>query len=389
MPRDGGGVYSKPSGSTAISGTTIESAMFNTLIDDIVADLNAARPITAGGTGATTAAAARANLGIKSPLKAIDTTGSSNAYVLATSDSLVPDDGDTVAIKANHTNTGAATLNVDATGAKAIKKIVVGAATALAAGDIKINGHYLLSYDSAATAWIIYNPHSVADTLNSINDLTGLDTTLVTGTAGASGMMSQWNADGDLVAPATDLNANSQKIINVVDPTADQHAATKKYVDDTIVATPVVTRQTAQSASGTAVDFIDIEAGTSIIKLAASAVSMSGTDEIMIQLGGASGFKVTGYKSTSTNFSSSQTETIGFILNAAGAAAVAYSGELELVRIDGNEWILRGNMFEDTTAVQYLSQGKVTLSEELTQIRFRGNTTNTFDGGKFNILEMS
>ena len=65
MPRDGTTkVYSKPAGTTAISGTTIESAAFNTVIDDLVADANAARPVQAGGTGGTTAAAARSALGL-------------------------------------------------------------------------------------------------------------------------------------------------------------------------------------------------------------------------------------------------------------------------------------------------------------------------------------
>jgi hypothetical protein len=65
MPRDGNDVYSKPSGTTATAGTTIESAKYNTLMDDIVSDLNAARPIAVGGTGASTASAARTALGVE------------------------------------------------------------------------------------------------------------------------------------------------------------------------------------------------------------------------------------------------------------------------------------------------------------------------------------
>ncbi len=65
MPRDGTTkVYSKPAGTTAISGTNIESAAFNSVIDDLVADANAARPVQAGGTGGTTAVAARSALGL-------------------------------------------------------------------------------------------------------------------------------------------------------------------------------------------------------------------------------------------------------------------------------------------------------------------------------------
>lgn len=65
MPRSEAGVYSKPSGSTAPwSGNTITSSKFNEIVDDLVSDANAARPVTAGGTGGTTPTTARAELGL-------------------------------------------------------------------------------------------------------------------------------------------------------------------------------------------------------------------------------------------------------------------------------------------------------------------------------------
>jgi hypothetical protein len=63
MSRNGSGVYSLPAGSTAVDDTIIDPVVFNTLISDLELDANTARPIVAGGTGATTAAAARTNLG--------------------------------------------------------------------------------------------------------------------------------------------------------------------------------------------------------------------------------------------------------------------------------------------------------------------------------------
>lgn len=64
MPRDGAGVYTKPAGSTATTGQTIIATVHNLPIDDLVTDMNTARPIVAGGTGSTTALAARAALGV-------------------------------------------------------------------------------------------------------------------------------------------------------------------------------------------------------------------------------------------------------------------------------------------------------------------------------------
>ena len=63
MSRNGSGVYSLPAGSAAVDNAIIDPVVFNTLISDLESDANTARPIVAGGTGATTAAAARTNLG--------------------------------------------------------------------------------------------------------------------------------------------------------------------------------------------------------------------------------------------------------------------------------------------------------------------------------------
>ena len=64
MSRNGLGVYSVPAGTAATTITPLNSAAYNLFLADLTADLNAARPIVAGGTGATTAAAALVNLGI-------------------------------------------------------------------------------------------------------------------------------------------------------------------------------------------------------------------------------------------------------------------------------------------------------------------------------------
>ena len=65
MSRDGSGVYSYPPGGAAVSGATISSTAYNARAADILADLNAARPISAGGTGSTTAGDARTALGVQ------------------------------------------------------------------------------------------------------------------------------------------------------------------------------------------------------------------------------------------------------------------------------------------------------------------------------------
>jgi hypothetical protein len=64
MPRDGSGVYSLPAGTAAVANTPANSAHVNGRFADLAADANSPRPITAGGTGASSAAGALTNLGI-------------------------------------------------------------------------------------------------------------------------------------------------------------------------------------------------------------------------------------------------------------------------------------------------------------------------------------
>lgn len=62
MPRTGN-IYSAPAGTKGVPNTTIQSSPYNSFVDDLVSDANNARPITAGGTGASNATDARTNLG--------------------------------------------------------------------------------------------------------------------------------------------------------------------------------------------------------------------------------------------------------------------------------------------------------------------------------------
>lgn len=162
MPRNGSGVYSLPAGSTFAPDTTIESAKVNAINSDLAADANTARPVTAGGTGGATVAAAKAALGFAyDSWRAFTTaTGTANALTLTLSDA-VPSltTGVTISFTAASSNTTAATLNASALGAKAIRKISGGTDVALSAGDIAAAGRYTVTYDSAANAaagaWII------------------------------------------------------------------------------------------------------------------------------------------------------------------------------------------------------------------------------------------
>jgi hypothetical protein len=81
------------------------------------------------------------------------TAGSSNTYTLAASRTVASyAQGDAYLFEANHTNTGAATINVDSLGAKSI---VHNDGTALRAGDMTAAGMYLISYEANNDRFIL------------------------------------------------------------------------------------------------------------------------------------------------------------------------------------------------------------------------------------------
>lgn len=90
---------------------------------------------------------------------AISTTGSANAYVYASGMSLSAyANGQRITIRANFTNTGAATIDVDSVGAGDIKIARTDGIAALYAGAIRSAGIYDLAYSETNTAWMLLNP---------------------------------------------------------------------------------------------------------------------------------------------------------------------------------------------------------------------------------------
>lgn len=75
MPRNGSGIYSLPTGTdNFVPNTTIESSKIDALTADLLADANAARPVVAGGTGASTAVGAADNLSTSDSIASATTT---------------------------------------------------------------------------------------------------------------------------------------------------------------------------------------------------------------------------------------------------------------------------------------------------------------------------
>lgn len=351
--------------------------------------------------------------------------------------------GVVIAFKAGSANTGAATINVDSQGAKAIRRQ---GDTALSANDIVANGVYLLRYDTAynaaAGAWILLNPtvSSSISAATTTETLTGTDTSkYVT----ADGLASLWEKGSDIASASTisigeggyfhvtgtttitdidfatakngrwamlvfdgalTLTHNATTLVlpgaaNITTAAGDSCLVYQDAGDNVKVTayqrgdgtplvgpTSAITLLTEQATtSGTTKDFT-IPAGAKRITVMLNGVSISaGTINIGIQLGDSGGVETTGYSGVIY-------DALGTIVTdripvaQSTSTSDSFSGAITLTRFNGSHvWVAAGTSHKNggggANGVSYIS-GIKTTSAELTTVRLMGGT---FDAGSVNV----
>jgi hypothetical protein len=144
---------------------------------------------------------------------------------------------------------------------------------------------------------------------------------------------------------------------------------------------------TAQTASGSSVDFTSIPSWVKRITLMLEGVSTNGTNNPVIRIGDSGGLEITGYFSQAGNISGTNatqltTATASWAIPS-GNAANTLSGVYTIVNITGNTWLISGTGTGNTGNISYIA-GSKTLSDTLDRISFI--TADTFDAGTINIL---
>lgn len=145
------------------------------------------------------------------------------------------------------------------------------------------------------------------------------------------------------------------------------------------------------STSGTSIDFTSIPSYVKRITVMFQNISLSGSDQLLIQLGDSEGVETTGYNSSTDyllgNISSGHDgSTAGFILFV-GTNTNRISGTVVLNNISGNFWIATGIYnFSNYLGVIGWTAGEKELSSTLTSIRITGSAAGAFDSGSVNIM---
>jgi len=153
----------------------------------------------------------------------------------------------------------------------------------------------------------------------------------------------------------------------------------------------IVSGTAKNSTSGTAIDFTGIPSWAKRITILFNGVSLSGTDDLLIQIGDSGGIETTGYSSQggasggSTQFVASGTATTtGFVVVNQTGSGANFNFPYVLTNFSGNVWVGSYSGNEGTRVIA--GGGIKTLSDVLTQVRITRTGTNTFDAGSINIL---
>ena len=146
---------------------------------------------------------------------------------------------------------------------------------------------------------------------------------------------------------------------------------------------------TAVNATGTAIDFTGIPAGTKRITVMFNGVSTNGTSPILFQLGAGS-IVSSGYMCGSSRLGSasmnSTTYSTGFGLFL-GAATDTYGGQIVFTTLGSNIWAASGSFGSNGGTQMFVCGGNLTLAGTLDRVRITTvNGTDTFDAGSINIL---
>jgi hypothetical protein len=149
-----------------------------------------------------------------------------------------------------------------------------------------------------------------------------------------------------------------------------------------------LTLATAQTASGTAVDFTGIPSWAKRITVMFNNVSTNGTSGMLIQIGTGGTPTTSGYFSNSSLSFTTQTaqlaSTAGFVIFNNNIATTNY-GNWVINNVSGNNWVASG-VYTALASQTGITAGGILLSGVLNIVRITTvNGTDTFDAGTINI----
>lgn len=152
----------------------------------------------------------------------------------------------------------------------------------------------------------------------------------------------------------------------------------------------LLTLGTAQTASGTSVDFTGIPSWVKRITVMYDGVSTNGATGLLIQVGAGS-ILSSGYLGAASRIAVASASTInytaGFGENFDNAPGGLRHGNIILNNINSNTWTVNGIIARSDTTATHIIGGKISLSGTLDRVRIATtNAIDQLDAGTINIM---
>jgi hypothetical protein len=146
---------------------------------------------------------------------------------------------------------------------------------------------------------------------------------------------------------------------------------------------------TTVSTSGTAIDFTSIPSWAKKVSVLFNKVGISGTSNMLVQLGTSGGIQGTNYEAQASVVNASVAtlnSTSGFPIRNVEAAA-RISGIMTIAGMGSNLWVMSGTLtvIGGVASVQIVA-GVIQLSGVLDRVRINALAAETFDEGSLNIM---
>jgi len=185
--------------------------------------------------------------------------------------------------------------------------------------------------------------------------------------------------------------SGGMSIGNTTDPGATNLSVSGTINDGTATLRPLVSGTSQATTSGTTKDFTAIPSWVKRITINFGGVSLSGTSNLLVQLGtGSTTFTTSGYASqvvTGLASVAASNSTAGFVVSSNFVASDTASGVITISTIGSNTWVEGGTLARNGSNGASFSAGAVSLGAALTAVRITTvNGTDTFDAGSINIL---